>query len=80
MSKKTRKKSPKPASRKAARGQAAKSAKTKPSQDACGRPRASSGTNATRKTVNAAGKESHKAAIETVKVRSATRPRAAEKP
>ncbi len=61
MSKKTRKNSSKPASRKAARRDAAASAKTKVSKT----PRKTAGkrgANATGKTVNAVGKESHKAA------------------
>lgn len=61
MSKKTRKKSSKPAAHKAARREAATSVKTKAAKTlrkTAGEP----GTNATRKTVNAVGKESHKAA------------------
>jgi peroxiredoxin Q/BCP len=72
MSKKTRKKSPKPASRKAARPQSVKSAKTPPSKTR--RAAASkSGKKATRKTSNATSKDSHKAPSKTLKSRGAAR-------
>jgi peroxiredoxin Q/BCP len=66
MSKKTRKKSSKPASRNAARSQAVKSAKTKPSKT-LRKTTGKSGAKPTRKTVNATGKESHKAPTKPLK-------------
>jgi thioredoxin-dependent peroxiredoxin len=63
MSKKTRKKSPKPAPRKAARAQTVKSAKSRPSQT----PGATAGKSGKKQSRNARSGESHKAPTKRLK-------------
>jgi thioredoxin-dependent peroxiredoxin len=74
MSKKTRKKSPKPATRKTARAQSVKSAKTKPSK-ARGAKAGKSAKNATRKAGKATSGTSHKAASKPLKKLVPSKPR-----
>jgi peroxiredoxin Q/BCP len=75
MSKKTRKKSPKPSLAKAARAQSARSAKTAPSKTR--KAAVNKSGNATKQTGNATRKASHKAPSKPLKSSGATAPKGA---